>query len=93
MIDIDEQREREALVAWLRSEVDKYGGDWVPSLRATWLASARLHARTSSGPAEADAERYRHIKTDTSLAFICLMRREPDEWDAEIDAAVAQRRR
>lgn len=46
-IAIDEQTEREALVAWLRSEVARLGGDWVPSPQQVWIARAAQPPRVS----------------------------------------------
>lgn len=52
---------------------------------------ARLEIAASRDDGK-DAERYRWLrdKCDTTRGFLLGMRRERDEWDAEIDAAIAQ---
>lgn len=36
-----EAEARERLIAWLRSEIARFGGDWVPSPQQTWIAALR----------------------------------------------------
>lgn len=53
--------------------------------RAMAQDCVRLRAEVEA--MRADADRYQFLKADTSTTFVVMMRREPEEWDATIDAA------